>query len=163
MTFDRYAFDLSKFTTGPQNAVYTVREKYIWELLWPRPDDALYLAQPDQYRSELSDRLATPLYPLAFIILAFAFLGPPQTTRQSRTLALLGMIGVVSLLRLARLRQRHRRRARAGRAVRSIHRAVRRDGRGHLADLARPGDRACQPRCRRSPPRSASASPAATS
>ena len=28
------------------------------------------------------------------------FLGPPQTTRQSRTLALLGMIGAVALLRL---------------------------------------------------------------
>ncbi len=101
VTFDRYAFDLSKFTGGPQSVVYTVREKYIWELLWPKPDDALYLAQPDQYRSELHDRLATPLYPLAFVILAYCFLGPPQTTRQSRTLALLGMIGAVSLLRLA--------------------------------------------------------------
>jgi len=100
IVFDRYAFDLSKFTTGPQNSNYTVREKYIWELLWPRLDDVLYLSQPDQYRSELSDRLATPLYPLAFIIVAFTFLGPPQTTRQSRTLALLAMIGVVSLLRL---------------------------------------------------------------
>jgi lipopolysaccharide export system permease protein len=100
VTFDRYAFDLSQFTGGTQNVVYTVREKYLWELLWPRPDDALYLAQPDQYRSELHDRLATPLYPLAFVILAYAFLGPPQTTRQSRTLALLGMIGAVALLRL---------------------------------------------------------------
>src|ERR1700726_1436783 len=100
IVFDRYAFDLSKFTTGPQNTTYTVREKYIWELLRPRPDDVLYLSQPDQYRSGLSDRLATPLYPLAFIIVAFTFLGPPQTTRQSRTLALLAMIGVVSLLRL---------------------------------------------------------------
>ena len=72
----------------------------IWELLWPRADDALYASQPDQYRSELYDRLATPLYPIAFVILAFAFLGPPQTTRQSRTLALLGMVGTVSLLRL---------------------------------------------------------------
>ncbi len=35
VTFDRYAFDLSKFTGGPQSVVYTVREKYIWELLWP--------------------------------------------------------------------------------------------------------------------------------
>ena len=61
---------------------------------------ALYAAQPDQYRSELYDRLATPLYPLAFIIIAYAFLGPPPTTRQSRTLALLGMIGAVALLRL---------------------------------------------------------------
>jgi len=100
VTFDRYPFDLSQFASGPQNVVYTVREKYLWELLWPQPDDALYAAQPDQYRSELHDRLTAPLYPFAFVILAFAFLGPPQTTRQSRTLALLGMIGSVSLLRL---------------------------------------------------------------
>jgi lipopolysaccharide export system permease protein len=100
VTFDRYAFDLSKFSAGTQNSVYTVREKFIWELLWPKPDDALYVAQPDQYRSELYDRLATPLYPLAFIILACTFLGPPQTTRQSRTLAMLGMMGAVALLRL---------------------------------------------------------------
>src|ERR1700689_5250187 len=101
IVFDRYAFDLSKFTPDPQNSNYTVREKYIWELLWPKIDDALYIAQPDQYRSELYDRFATPLYPLAFIILACAFLGPPQTTRQSRTLAMLGMIGAVAALRLA--------------------------------------------------------------
>ena len=77
VTFDRYAFDLSKFTGGPQNVTYTVREKYIWELMWPKPDDPLYIAQPDQYRSELYDRLASPLYPLAFAILTFMFLGPP--------------------------------------------------------------------------------------
>jgi lipopolysaccharide export system permease protein len=100
VTFDRYAVDLSHFAGDSQNVVYTVREKYLWELLSPRPDDALYTAQPDQYRSELHDRLATPLYPLAFAIIAYAFLGPPQTTRQSRTLALLGMIGAVALLRL---------------------------------------------------------------
>jgi lipopolysaccharide export LptBFGC system permease protein LptF len=40
VTFDRYPFDLSQFTGGPQNVVYTVREKYLWELLWPRSDDA---------------------------------------------------------------------------------------------------------------------------
>jgi lipopolysaccharide export system permease protein len=100
VSFDRYAVDLSQFTGNAQNVVYTVREKYIWELLWPDPNDSIYKAQPDQYRSELHDRLATPLYPFAFIIVAYAFLGPPQTTRQSRTLALLGMIGAVALLRL---------------------------------------------------------------
>ena len=99
VTFDRYAFDLSKFTGGQQNVIYSAREKYIWELLWPRPDDALYAAQPDEYRSELNDRLATPLYPLAFIILAYTFLGPPQTNRQSRALAMLGMIGTIALVR----------------------------------------------------------------
>ena len=100
LSFDRYPFDLSKFTSGPQNVVYTVREKYIWELMWPQPDDTLYAQQPDQYRSELYDRLATPLYPLAFAILTYMFLGPPQTTRQSRTLAMLGLIGSATALRL---------------------------------------------------------------
>jgi lipopolysaccharide export system permease protein len=100
VTFDRYAFDLSKFTAGPQNVTYTVREKYIWELMWPRPDDTLYATQADQYRSELYDRLASPLYPIAFVILTYMFLGPPQTTRQSRTLALLGLITSSTALRL---------------------------------------------------------------
>jgi len=100
ITFDRYAFDLSKFSTGPQNSIYTVREMYLSELLWPRQDDPLYIAQADQYRSELSDRLSAPLYPIVFVVLACAFLGPPQTTRQSRTLAMLGTMGAVAALRL---------------------------------------------------------------
>jgi lipopolysaccharide export system permease protein len=98
--FDRYAFDLSQFTGGNQNVVYTVREKYIWDLIWPKADDQMYATQADQYLSELHDRLSTPLYPIAFVIVAFAFLGPPQTTRQSRSLALMGMISVVAVLRL---------------------------------------------------------------
>lgn len=100
VTFDRYAFDLSKFAGGPQNIVYNTSEKYMWELLWPRSDDPLFVGQPDQFRSELHDRIATPLYPIAFVILAFTFLGPPQTTRQSRALSLLSLIGAVMTLRL---------------------------------------------------------------
>jgi lipopolysaccharide export system permease protein len=102
VTFDRYAFDLSKFGVGPQTGgvTYNTREKYIWELMWPPANDALYLAQPGEYRSELHDRIATPLYPIAFVVLAYAFLGPPQTTRQSRTLSLLALVGVVAVLRL---------------------------------------------------------------
>jgi lipopolysaccharide export system permease protein len=100
VTFDRDAFDLSQFATGPHNVLYTEREKYIWDLIWPKPDDKLYATQPDQYRSELYDRVASPLYPLAFAILTFMFLGPPQTTRQSRSLAMLALIGSSTALRL---------------------------------------------------------------
>jgi lipopolysaccharide export system permease protein len=103
VTFDRYAFDLSKFGVGPQTGAgvtYNTREKYVWELIWPPANDALFVAQPGEYRSELHDRLATPLYPFAFVVLAYAFLGPPQTTRQSRTLSLLSLTGAVALLRL---------------------------------------------------------------
>ena len=101
VTFDQYAFDLSKFTGGTQNTNYTVREKYLWELIWPRADDPLYAKQADQYRSELFDRVATPLYPVAFAILTFMFLGPPQTTRQNRTLSMLGLIGAAAVVRFA--------------------------------------------------------------
>ena len=99
ITFDRYAFDLSKFASGPQNIVYTAREKFLLELLDP-PNDPSTPNLSDQYRSEFHDRLASPLYPLAFIILTFTFLGPPQTTRQSRTLASLNLIVAIASLRL---------------------------------------------------------------
>ena len=41
-----------------------------------------------------------PLYPLAFVVLAFAYLGAPRTNRQNRTLSMLGAVGAVALLRL---------------------------------------------------------------
>jgi lipopolysaccharide export system permease protein len=94
VTFVRYAFDLSKFG-GPRSSTYSAHEKYTWELL-SQPKEP---AEQAQYRVELHDRLAAALYPPAFVILAYAFLGAPQTTRQSRTLALMGMVGAVSVLR----------------------------------------------------------------
>jgi lipopolysaccharide export system permease protein len=41
-----------------------------------------------------------PLYPLAFVVIAYAYLGAPRTTRQSRTLSMLGAVGGVAVLRL---------------------------------------------------------------
>src|SRR4029077_3666526 len=83
VTFDRYAFDLSKFGVGPQTGgvTYNTREKYIWELMWPPANDALFLGKPGGDPWELHDSLCPPLYPIAFVVLAYAFLGPPQTTR----------------------------------------------------------------------------------
>ena len=37
--FDRYAFDLSQFSGGPQVIKYSVRERYLWQLIWPDPND----------------------------------------------------------------------------------------------------------------------------
>jgi lipopolysaccharide export system permease protein len=100
VVFDRYAFDLSRFTGGTSTVKYSVRERYIWQLIWPDPSDPLYVEQPAQFRAELHDRLVAPLYPLAFVIIAFAYLGPAQTTRQNRTMSLLGALGAVATLRL---------------------------------------------------------------
>jgi lipopolysaccharide export system permease protein len=100
VAFDRYAFDLSQFAGGPQAITYSIRERYLWQLLFPNPADKLYREQPGQFRAELFDRLMAPFYPIAFLVIAFAYLGTPRTTRQSRTLSLFGAIGGVALLRL---------------------------------------------------------------
>ncbi len=99
VVFDRYAFDLSQFA-GAQSAKYSIRERYLWQLLFPDPKDSFYIEQPGQFRAELHDRLMAPLYPLAFVVIAYAYLGAPRTTRQSRTLSMLGAVGGVALLRL---------------------------------------------------------------
>jgi len=100
VVFDRYAFDLSQFSAGPQAVKYSIRERYLWQLLFPDPKDPAYIEQPGQFRAELHDRLIAPLYPIAFVVIAFAYLGAPRTTRQSRTMSMLGAIGGVALLRL---------------------------------------------------------------
>ena len=37
--FDRYAFDLSQFAGGAQAVKYSIRERYLWQLLFPDPKD----------------------------------------------------------------------------------------------------------------------------
>jgi lipopolysaccharide export system permease protein len=100
VVFDRYAFDLSQFASRQQAIKYSIRERYLWQLLDPDPKDPLYSEQPGQFRAELHDRLVAPLYPIAFAIIAFTYLGAPRTNRQSRTLSMLGAIGGVALVRL---------------------------------------------------------------
>ena len=107
VVFDRYAFDLSQFAGGPQAVKYSIRERYLWQLLFPDPKDQFYIEQPGQFRAELHDRLMAPFYPIAFVVIAFAYLGAPRTTRQSRTMSMLGAIGGVALLRLIGLSPRY--------------------------------------------------------
>ena len=98
--YDRYAFDLSRLSsTGPARNMST-RERYMWELMWPTPgDDALTVDMPQRW-AEMNDRILAPLYPFAFVVIAFAYLGAPRTTRQSRGAALAGAIFGVAVLRV---------------------------------------------------------------
>ena len=98
--FDRYAFDLSRFTGGTAALVYSAREFYTWELFSPNPKDEMVAKEPGQFRAEFHDRMVGPLYPIALTIIAYAYLGAPTTTRQSRGLALVSTIAGVGALRL---------------------------------------------------------------
>lgn len=100
LSFDRYAFDMSKFSNRSADVVYGIRERYLWELISPSPDDAMYKQLPGQFRADLHDRLMAPLYPFAFAALTFAFLGTPRTTRQSRNFSMANAILAVFGLRM---------------------------------------------------------------
>ena len=100
VVFDRYAFDLSQFGGTPAVIKYSVRERYLWQLISPDPNDPQYKEEPGQFRAELHERLLAPLYPFAFVLIAFAFLGAPRTTRQSAAWSLSAVILSVAGLRL---------------------------------------------------------------
>jgi lipopolysaccharide export system permease protein len=97
--FDQHAFDLSRLSFSSQGLRYSVQERFFWELYSPPPGDSLYAEQPGQFRAELHNRLVAPLYPLAFLVVTFAYLGAPRTTRQSRALSLVTAIAVAAALR----------------------------------------------------------------
>jgi lipopolysaccharide export system permease protein len=101
LAFGRYAFDMSKFSNQGHDVTLGIRERYLWELLWPSPADPVYLQSPGQFRAELHDRFLSPIYPFAFAALTFAFLGAPRTTRQSRNFSIGGSILAVFGLRMA--------------------------------------------------------------
>jgi lipopolysaccharide export system permease protein len=101
VAFGRYAFDMSKFSNQGRNFTLGIRERYLWELLWPAPADRVYLQLPGQFRAELHDRFLAPIYPFAFAALTFAFLGAPRTTRQSRQFSITSSILAVFGIRMA--------------------------------------------------------------
>ncbi|OQW54025.1 MAG: LPS export ABC transporter permease LptF [Proteobacteria bacterium SG_bin9] len=100
VAFTRYAFDMSKFVGQTQAVTYNLRERYLTELLAPPADDPIYQQVPQRLDAELHDRLMSPIYPLVFVLLTFAFLGSPRTTRQSRSFSMVSAILAVLILRI---------------------------------------------------------------
>jgi lipopolysaccharide export system permease protein len=101
VAFRRYAFDMSKFSNQGRDVALGIRERYLWELISPPENDPVYQQVPGQFRSELHDRIMSPIYPFAFAALTFAFLGAPRTTRQSRNFSIGGSVLAVFGLRMA--------------------------------------------------------------
>ena len=99
--FDRYGFDMSKFSNQGRDVALGIRERYLWELVSPPANDPVYTQVPGQFRAELHDRIMAPIYPFAFAALTFAFLGAPRTTRQSRNFSIGGSVIAVFGLRMA--------------------------------------------------------------
>ena len=84
VAFDRYAVDLARFEAKEEGFVLKPRERYFDELADPGALIGCHRNQPGQLRAELHERFSSPLYPFAFVLIAIAFVGQAQTTRQNR-------------------------------------------------------------------------------
>lgn len=100
VVFDSYAFDLSPFTERELVMVYRARELFLSELWSSREDLGLSL---QRLRAELHERLSNGIYPITFMLVAFAALAQVRTTRSSRYFGLVGAVLVIFLIRIAGL------------------------------------------------------------
>ncbi|WP_439527508.1 LPS export ABC transporter permease LptF [Pannonibacter sp.] len=99
--FQSYAFDLSSLMPQASEPVYKASERSTYALIFERGIDDYARGNRERLIGELHNRLSQPLYPLAFALVVFAFLGQARTTRQSRGMAILGALTGCILLRTA--------------------------------------------------------------
>ncbi len=108
ISFERYALNLSALSGDADGAgggdgdkvIYKPRERTTWALLRQDPDELYYKLQEGRFRAELHNRLSAPLYPIAFMLVAFAILGEARTTRQGRAAAIQLAILLVGAIRI---------------------------------------------------------------
>ena len=101
IAFTEYVVDFNQLEQRADQAQSTrPRERYTPDLIWPDPNDAVYKSTPGRLASELHERLASPLYPIAFVFVVVALLGSAQTTRQNRLQAVIGAFSLATLCRI---------------------------------------------------------------
>lgn len=101
--FTKYAIDLSRFEAKEEGPDLKPRERYYHELVNPSPNDELGKRQRGLLQAELHERFSSPIYPFAFVLLAVAFVGQAQTTRQNRVKAIILAFLLATGARLAGL------------------------------------------------------------
>ncbi|MEL6747566.1 MAG: LptF/LptG family permease, partial [Pseudomonadota bacterium] len=99
--FEEYAVDLSQMAAGTtRKDTPKPRARYLSELLNPDPNDWRYQQQPGKFRSELHERFASLIYPLAFVFICLAHLGVAQTNRAGKVQAVVTAFAACAGLRL---------------------------------------------------------------
>jgi len=100
LQFDRYAFDLNQFVQHDDDRWLEPGERYLHELFWPEnnPDN---LANAARMRAEGHDRLASPLYSLAFTLIALAAVLAGEFNRRGRRWRIVVAVFAIALMRSA--------------------------------------------------------------
>lgn len=109
ISFERYALNLSALSGDPtggagegdgDKVIYKPRERSTWALLNQDQNEGYYKLQEGRFRAELHNRLSAPLYPIAFMLIAFAAIGEARTTRQGRAVSIQAAVLIVSATRI---------------------------------------------------------------
>ncbi len=102
LQFNRYALDLSQFVQRDEDRWLEPGERYLHELFWPgtNADD---LANATRMRVEGHDRLASPLYSLAFTLIALAAVLGGDFSRRGRRWRIVLAVACIGLTRAAGL------------------------------------------------------------
>ena len=107
VAFESYMIDLDRFEPKTGHVELKPAERYFHELAYPKPDDPDFKRQPGQFRAELHERFANPFYAFAFVLIAVAFIGRAQSTRQNRWQAMAAAGGFAIGARVAGLAARN--------------------------------------------------------
>lgn len=84
VTFTSYALDMAAFVPAGKAAVRRPKEQSTAYLLNPPEDDFYTLKAPHIFKIELVQRFSTWMYPLAFGLVAFVFLGKARSNRHEQ-------------------------------------------------------------------------------
>jgi lipopolysaccharide export system permease protein len=100
--FDRYTLDLAPFVSAGEGHWLEPGERYLGELFYPEgtPDD---LANAGRLHAEGHDRLASPLYGVAFALIALSALFSGEFKRRGLGWRVAAAVGVAVLVRLSGL------------------------------------------------------------
>ena len=94
VTFSSYALDLSAYLPTANGAARRPREQETSYLLNPDPNDYYVKELPHVFKEEVVQRLSAWMYPLAFGLIAFVFLGKAHSHREEHLLN----VGLMSLM-----------------------------------------------------------------
>jgi lipopolysaccharide export system permease protein len=98
--FDRYTINLDQFSEPARYAMRKMNERYLGELLWPS-EPAVTQRIRDQFFAAAHDRIAQPLYCIAFALIALAAVMRGRRQRGSVALRLTVASLVAAGLRIA--------------------------------------------------------------
>jgi len=100
LKFDRYVFNLDQFGSPQRDSSLEIHERFLSELLYPQFKNARQARRAGAYLAEAHNRLSSPLYVLAFALMALAAAANGATARGSYALRLLAVSVAAAGLRV---------------------------------------------------------------